>query len=63
MRSKWVDRQEIDYVEEREGFMWAYDIKWDPKAKASLSKTFTNAYPQHHTQVVHRENFFDFLAP
>ncbi len=57
------DRQEIDYVEEREGFMWAYEMKWNPRAKASFSKTFTDAYPQHHTLVVHKDNFFEFLAP
>ena len=39
------DRQEIDYVEEREGFMWAFEMKWSPKAKAAFSKTFTRAYP------------------
>ncbi|MCB9285649.1 MAG: ATP-binding protein [Lewinellaceae bacterium] len=57
------DQQEIDYVEEREGHFWAYEMKWNPKAKASFSKTFTRAYPQHHTQVIHRDNFFEFLAP
>lgn len=56
------DRQEIDYVEEREGFMWAYEMKWNPRAKASFSKTFTDAYPQHHTLVVHKDNFFEFLT-
>ncbi|MCS7036066.1 MAG: ATP-binding protein [Saprospiraceae bacterium] len=56
------DQQEIDYVEERDGFMWAYEIKWGTKAKAHFSKTFRDAYPQHHTQVVHRDNFFEFLA-
>lgn len=56
------DQQEIDYVEERNGFMWAYEMKWNPKAKVSFSKTFTKAYPQHQTQVVHRDNFFDFLT-
>ncbi|HMQ64076.1 MAG TPA: ATP-binding protein [Flavilitoribacter sp.] len=55
------DGQEIDYVEEREGAMWAYEMKWNPKAKAAFSKTFTRAYPQHQTMAVHRDNFFEFL--
>lgn len=55
------DRQEIDYVEERDGKMWAYEMKWNPKAKSAFSKTFTNAYPQHETLMVSRDNYFDFL--
>ncbi|MEM6697540.1 MAG: ATP-binding protein, partial [Bacteroidota bacterium] len=31
------DQQEIDYVEEREGKMWAYEFKWNPKSKARFS--------------------------
>lgn len=56
------DQQEIDYVEERDGYFWAYELKWNPKAKASFSKTFLDAYPQHHTCVVHKDNFFEFLT-
>lgn len=55
------DQQEIDYVEERDGKMWAYEMKWNPKAKVAFSKTFTSAYPQHETMFVHRENYYDFL--
>lgn len=56
------DQQEIDYLEERDGYLWAYEIKWNPKAKASFSKTFLDAYPQHHTYGVHKDNFFEFLT-
>ena len=42
--------------------MWAYEMKWSPKAKASLSKTFVNAYPAHEYQVVHRDNFYEWLT-
>lgn len=55
------DQQEIDYIEERNGFFHAYELKWNPKAKVRFSKTFTNAYPEHTTQVVHRDNFDAFL--
>lgn len=55
------DQQEIDYIEEREGAMWAYEMKWNPKAKATFSQTFTRAYPQHHLQLVNRGNFDGFL--
>ena len=55
------DQQEIDYVEERNGTMWASEFKWNPKKKASFSKTFTKAYPQHTLQTVHRNNYFEWL--
>lgn len=57
------DQQEIDYVEERDGQMWAYEFKWNPKVQATFSKTFTRAYPSHSLAVVHRENYYDFLMP
>ncbi|MCC6413009.1 MAG: DUF4143 domain-containing protein [Saprospiraceae bacterium] len=57
------DQQEIDYVEERDGKMWAFEMKWDPKAKASFSKSFTQAYPEHDLKVVHRENYYEWLQP
>ena len=56
-------RQEIDYLEEGGGKLHAYEIKWNPKAKASFTKTFSDAYPQADFQVVTPENIADFLLP
>jgi len=56
------DQQEIDYIEERDGKMWAYEMKWSSKAKAAFSKTFTQAYPEHELQLIHRENYYEWLA-
>ncbi len=55
------DQQEIDYVEERDGKMWAYELKWSTKAKAAFSKTFTQAYPEHELRLINRENFYEWL--
>ena len=55
-------QQEIDYLEEREGKLHAYEFKWNPKAKAKISRTFLNAYPESETFLVHRENYEDFLV-
>lgn len=54
-------QQEIDYLEERDGHLYTYEFKWNPKAKARLSKSFSQAYPNHSFQVIHRENFEAFL--
>lgn len=56
------DQQEIDYVEERDGKMWAYEIKWSEKAKASFSKTFMQAYPAHELQLINKANYFEWLT-
>jgi len=55
------DQQEIDYVEERDGVLFAYEIKWNVKKKPTLSKSFANAYPNHKYTVVNRENYEQFL--
>ena len=56
------DQQEIDYIEERDGKMWAYEMKWSARVKPSFSKTFTRAYPEHELKLIHRENYYEWLA-
>jgi len=56
-----VQQQEIDYVEEREGNIYAYEFKWNPDAKAKYPKTFLNAYHPE-IQTIHRNNFEEFLV-
>jgi hypothetical protein len=56
------DQQEIDYVEERDGKMWAFEMKWSAKAKPAFSKTFINAYPEHELQLINQDNYFEWLA-
>lgn len=56
------DQQEIDYIEERDGKMWAVKMKWSSKAKPAFSKTFTQAYPEHELRCINRENYFEWLT-
>ena len=68
---RWVNRyfwrtkqqQEIDYLEEGGGNLHAYEMKWNPRAKASITKTFTEAYPDSEFQVITPDNISDFLLP
>ena len=68
---RWVNRyfwrtkqqQEIDYLEESGGKLHAYEMKWNPRAKASITKTFTEAYPNSEFQVITPDNISDFLLP
>ena len=54
-------QQEIDYIEERGGKMWAYEFKFKPDKRTNLSKTFINAYPQNEFQIINTENYSEFL--
>ena len=56
-----ADQQEVDLIIECEGMLNAIEIKWNPKKKARLSKTFSNAYPNHTFEIIHNENLDEFL--
>jgi len=55
-------QQEIDYIEERNGLMNAYEIKWNPKTKARFPKTFLAAYDDVETKVITPDNLNEFLS-
>jgi predicted AAA+ superfamily ATPase len=54
------DRQEIDLIEDRDGKLYAYEFKWQPK-KVKAPKAWIDAYPDSEFQVISRENFLEFL--
>lgn len=55
------DQQEIDYVEEREGKMHGFEIKWREE-KSKKPKDFFLAYPGSSLAVVNNENYLKFIA-
>jgi predicted AAA+ superfamily ATPase len=55
-----VQQQEIDYVEESEGKIKGYEIKWSAGAKIKSNKTFRETYKAE-IELIHRENFRTFL--
>ncbi|HKK66729.1 MAG TPA: ATP-binding protein [Bacteroidales bacterium] len=56
------DQQEIDYIEEMDGKMYAFEFKWNPEATQKLSKTFSAAYPNHEYSIINPSNFEPFLG-
>jgi len=54
-------QQEIDYLEERDGILHAYEFKWGKKSKARIPLTFSNAYPNFSFDLVTPENMDIFL--
>lgn len=55
-------QQEIDYIEECDGMMTAFEMKWNPKkANTRFPKSFLENYPVKETVVVTPENYLDWL--
>ena len=57
-----TQQQEIDYIEEQQEKLSAWEFKWNPKAKARFSATFTRAYPESSTAVITPDGFDEFLG-
>jgi predicted AAA+ superfamily ATPase len=56
-------QQEIDYIEEGEGKMAAFEFKWSEKHSPKFSRSFLQAYPGTDTQAINRGNFESFILP
>ena len=57
------EKQEIDYVEECDGKMAAYEMKSNPnKANVTLPSAFLNAYPVKKASVITPDNYIDWLG-
>lgn len=53
------DQKEIDYIEEREGKLFAYEFKWSGDAKPP--KEFLETYPNTEFKTINKENYLDFV--
>ncbi len=56
-----TQQQEIDFIEDRDGILHAFEFKWGIRKKGHFSLTFTRAYPEHKLMKVTPDNFEDFL--
>ena len=54
-------KQEIDYLEEKDGLLHAFELKWNPRRRATAPLSFRNAYPDADFTVIHRDNIEDLL--
>lgn len=55
-------KQEIDLIEEREGLLYAFEMKWNPNASYRFPKAFTESYPDHRTEIVSTSNYDQFVG-
>lgn len=58
-----TQQQEIDYIEESDGVITAFEMKWNPrKASAAIPSAFINAYNVKETVVITPENYLEWLT-
>ena len=55
-------QQEIDYIEEREGKLFAYEFKWNTHKKVKIPNSFMNAYPDTETKIITPTNYHEFIT-
>lgn len=56
-----AQQQEIDWVEERDGNITAYEFKWKAKHKIKVSKNFTETYKAT-VKLIDSNNYFEFIS-
>jgi len=54
-------QQEIDYIEEYDGKLHAYEFKWNPIKKNRIPLPFKKGYPDAEFSVVNQDNFYEFI--
>jgi len=55
-------KQEIDYIEEYDGILYAYEVKWNERKKVKLPQSFNTAYPSNIFKVINRKNYYEFVG-
>lgn len=55
------EQKEIDFIEESEGQLTAFEFKWNPGAKYKVPGLFLSSYLNSRFKIIHRENFDEFL--
>lgn len=58
-----LQQQEIDYIEERDGKLFAHEFKWSQKSKFKIPQSFAAHYPDAVCDVITPLNVESFLLP
>ncbi len=56
------DQKEIDWVEERDGKLYGYEIKWNDKKKVKEPKLWKETYDNAEFKVINKENYLEFVT-
>lgn len=55
------DQQEIDWIEDRGGHLFAYEFKWNEKRKTTSPKAWEKGYPKATFNVINKVNYLEWL--
>lgn len=55
------EQKEIDFIEEREGKLYAYEIKWKGK-KTKPPRDWKNTYPSSKFMIISPDNYLEFIC-
>ncbi len=56
------DQQEIDWLEEKNGTIDAFEFKWKAKKKVKIPSGFIRAYPNAKFSVINNNNYLDWIT-
>jgi predicted AAA+ superfamily ATPase len=54
------DQAEVDYIEENDGILHAYELKWKEE-KVRFPQSFQDAYPNNTTEIINMKNYWSFI--
>jgi predicted AAA+ superfamily ATPase len=54
-------QQEIDYIEERGGKLFAYEFKWKKDSRQKPPRAFKEAYPDSNYKIITPDNYAEFV--
>ena len=57
------EQKEIDYLEECDGVLSAFEFKYNPRKNAPVPKGFAENYPEAKFQMITPDNMEDFILP
>ena len=55
------DQQEIDWVEDRGGYLYGYEFKWNVKKRVKEPVAWRDAYENAEFEVINSENYVDWI--
>lgn len=55
-------KQEIDWIEDKNGQLLATEFKWNQNKKSKVPASWAKGYPEAEYQVIDHENYLDFIS-
>ncbi len=56
------NKQEVDYIEERDGKIFAYEIKWNMHKRRKIPASFRKEFPDAENAIITPENYIEFIT-